>query len=441
MIARLGRQLVVAVVLVVMALGSLLLGSRVVAELGLVPSLPSLLLLLVLLAYPVVGAVILRRGGHPVGWLLLGLGAVLGWSHLDVAVVDPIVAGTSAPWLHLIAVVSSVSFPLFVMLTIFLGYRFPDGRSLGGWFLVLERMGIVGVIGVATAMVLAPALVVGPSDQLAVIANPLVWSWSEPVRVGAERLAVVTFGPSAVASVVALIVRYRRSVGVERLQLRWLTSTVVLALVTWPVLAGLTAILLGAEAASSFSNVYTSVLFAVPTVGIGIAITRYRLYDLDRLVSRTVTYLLVTVLLLAVYAGSVLVAGLAMRPLAGRPNDLVVAGSTLAVAAAFQPARRRLQAIVDRRFHRRRVDAQRIVEGFGRHLRDELDLSTILAELVSTARVVAQPSSVAVTVSGEGGRTVRPDVGRARPEHADPPGGPPEAELPARSGRRGGDGA
>jgi hypothetical protein len=120
----------------------------------------------------------------------------------------------------------------------------------------------------------------------------------------------------------------------------------------------------------------------------GAAILRYRLYDLDRIISRTLAYGLLTLLLGAGYAAVALLLG----QLAGRDSSLAVAGATLAVAALFQPARRRIQAAVDRRFNRRRHDAARVIEGFGARLRDQVDLDTLTGELLAVAAQTMQPT-------------------------------------------------
>ena len=130
------------------------------------------------------------------------------------------------------------------------------------------------------------------------------------------------------------------------------------------------------------------VCFALLPLATGAAILRYRLYDIDRIVSRTVAYGLLTLVLGGGYAAVALVLG----QLLGRDSSLAVAGATLAVAALFQPARRRVQAAVDRRFNRRRHDAARIIEGFGARLRDEIDLDTLTAEVLAVADQTMQPT-------------------------------------------------
>ncbi|HEV3497450.1 MAG TPA: hypothetical protein VHA34_13975, partial [Actinomycetes bacterium] len=180
----------------------------------------------------------------------------------------------------------------------------------------------------------------------------------------------------------SLVVRFRRARRTERLQLRWLALAGSCASVL--LLVGLVAGILGRDPVVLVSLALCLALLPLAT---GAAILRYRLYDLDRIVSRTVAYGLLTLLLVGGYA--VVVLGLGQ--LLGRDSSLVVAGATLAVAAAFQPARRRIQQVVDRRFNRRH-DAARIIEAFGARLRDQVDLDSLTAELLAVTHQTMQPA-------------------------------------------------
>jgi hypothetical protein len=184
----------------------------------------------------------------------------------------------------------------------------------------------------------------------------------------------------------SLVVRFRRARGVERLQLRWLALAAALA--AGLLLVALVAGYLGKDAVMLASMCLCVALLPLAT---GAAILRYRLYDLDRIISRTQTYGLLTVLLAGGYALVVLGLG----QLLGRDSSLVVAAATLAVAALFQPARRRIQAIVDRRFNRRRYNAAKTVEAFSARLRDEIDLNALSAELLAVAHQTMQPTTAA----------------------------------------------
>ena len=185
------------------------------------------------------------------------------------------------------------------------------------------------------------------------------------------------------AAVVSLVIRFRRSRGEERLQLKWFTYAGALV----PV------VLLGDYLPDAAGSVLFAVGISLLPVAAGLAVLRYRLYEIDRLINRTLVYGLVTVLLAGVYAGLVLVLGpLSGGGVAGDPPSWVVAGATLAVAALFQPARQRVQRLVDRHFNRARYDAVRTVEGFSARLRDQVDLDTLAAELLAVVDQTVQPT-------------------------------------------------
>jgi hypothetical protein len=183
----------------------------------------------------------------------------------------------------------------------------------------------------------------------------------------------------------SLVVRFRHARGIERRQLQWVVlATVVVSLLSVLVLV---AIALGAfDLAPLAGGLCPPILSAA----IAAAILRYRLYDLDRIISRTLAYGLLTVLLGSGYAGVVLGLG----QLLGQDSPLVVGTATLAVAAAFHPARRRIQRVVDRRFDRRRYDAARTIDAFSERLRQEVDLDTLSAELLAVVEQTMQPTQV-----------------------------------------------
>lgn len=197
---------------------------------------------------------------------------------------------------------------------------------------------------------------------------------------------------SFVAGAVSLIFRFLRSRGEERLQLKWLMFATGVAASG---LIGLAVADAGREGDPLWVDLVSTLgILGIPAA-IGIAIFKYRLYAIDRIISRTVSYALLTGVLVAVYVGGVLVLGPVLRPVTGS-NDLAVAGSTLAVAALFSPARRRIQSSMDRRFNRRRYDAARTVEAFSARLREEVDLNALRSDLTSTVRETLQPAHVSL---------------------------------------------
>jgi hypothetical protein len=208
--------------------------------------------------------------------------------------------------------------------------------------------------------------------------------------IGLTAFLIAIFG-----CVVSLIVRFRRARQVERQQLKWLSYAAVLAGLAVLFQIVLTAVWGNTTLTTQLSNAaVTGSLVCVP-VAVGIAVLRYRLYDIDRLISRTLVYGLLTMVLgLCYVAGSlvfVLVAGAGTDP----PSWLVAA-ATLAAAAVFRPARRRIQGIVDRRFNRRRYNAAQTIEAFSARLRDEIDLDTLSAELLTVVDQTMQPTQVSL---------------------------------------------
>ena len=194
---------------------------------------------------------------------------------------------------------------------------------------------------------------------------------------------------AVLAAIVSLVVRFRRARGVERQQLKWLVYAVVVVVVCFILFFTAPHPILLSELAV---DVVLALLITLIPVAMGVAILRYRLYDIDRLINRTLVYGLLTALLAAIYAGLVLSIGQLSGGIGTEPPSWAVAAATLAVASLFQPARRRIQGAVDRRFNRRRHDAARIIEGFGDRLREEVDLDTLTAEVLAVAEQTMQPT-------------------------------------------------
>jgi hypothetical protein len=196
---------------------------------------------------------------------------------------------------------------------------------------------------------------------------------------------------AVLAAIASLVVRFRRARGVERQQLKWVVYAVVVVvrcfilLMVAPDPIGLSELA---------ADVVFALLIAVIPVAMGVAILKYRLYDIDRLINRTLVYGLLTALLGGLYAGAVLILGQAFGGVGGNPPSWVVAGATLAVAALFQPARRRIQAMVDRRFNRRKYNAAKTIEAYSVRLREQVDLDTLSSELLAVVDQTVQPTRV-----------------------------------------------
>jgi hypothetical protein len=344
--------------------------------------------LLAMLSAATVGAVLAsRRPRHPVGWLLLGCALSLTASGVISSYATyGLVARPGA--LPAAATVARYYIPA----------TGPAALSLLSLVLLLTPTGSLpsprwrwwAVITAATpvALVLVVAVAPGRLDpQLLLASSPFSDRALGGVLLVATRVALAVTTLTVVVAAGSLVGRFRRAHGVERQQLRWVALGAALMVLAGPVL--LVAVALESPILADWTS---AVWVMVLPVTVGAAILRYRLYDLDRIVSRTVAYGLLTLLLGGGYALVVLGLG----ELLGRESPLVVAAATLAVAALFQPARRRIQAVVDRRFNRRRHDATRIIEGFGARLRDQVDLDTLTAELLAVVDQTMQPTQVSL---------------------------------------------
>jgi hypothetical protein len=355
-----------------------------------------------------VGAVLAaRRPRHPVGWLLLGLGLSLtGWGLTFGYTRYGLVARPGAlPAASYLAgfstgiVMSWLACAGFVLLLTPTG-KLPSPRWRW-WARVVAAAAGVWLLG----------SVVHPTPlypEYPTIGNPLaVPALPRGLLDVAQPAAAVVVLASLVVGAVSLVGRFRRARGVERQQLRWLAWGAGLAAVL--LLVALAALALERSDFTLF-NLTLGVCLALLPLATGAAILRYRLYDLDRIISRTLAYGLLTVLLGGGYALVVLGLG----QLLDRDSTLVVAAATLAVAALFQPARRRVQTAVDRRFNRRRHDAARIIEAFGARLRDQVDLDSLTAELLEAIDQTMQPTQASLWLRPQGPSNVMAGAGGPR---------------------------
>jgi hypothetical protein len=329
----------------------------------------------VAVAFALLGAVVAaRRPENPIGWLFLaiGLSGALGvvsneYVHYTLVTAPGALPGAAvAAWLSLWTWWPAYGLVPLVLLV------FPDGHLISPrWRWAAWLAG--GGVGLMTLGIAAST-----------VGDPVRFALSEEEPGGVAGLVLaVSVGAAAVSFLAALgslALRWRRARGREREQLKWVAFAAGLALV---------------------ANVGFQVLqlpglgfagIALVPLGAAVAILRYRLYDIDRIISRTVTYGLLTALLGLVYVAGVFLFGRLLTP-DGESSALAVAASTLAVAALFQPARVRVQVAVDRRFNRSRYDAARTVEAFSARMRDEIDLDTLTAELLAVVDQTVQPTA------------------------------------------------
>ena len=220
----------------------------------------------------------------------------------------------------------------------------------------------------------------GPTDALNVLLGPIAFLLG---------LLVV------ILTVASLVIRYRRAAALERAQLKWFAAVVAFSAPAFVLGTGLFG---NAGVGGIVSNVATWIAFcgfALLPVAIGIAVLRYRLYEIDRLISRTISWAVVTLILGGLFVALILALQALLVPVTGS-NELAVAGSTLLVFGLFQPLRRRVQRIVDRRFNRTRYDAEQTVAAFADRLRDEVDLEQLRAEILATVSATVEPTSVSL---------------------------------------------
>ena len=359
----------------------------------------ALVILLAFGAYATVGAVVAsRRPNNSIGWLFCGIGALVGvgafsqvYAYYALAVrPGGAPGGVLAAW-----ITGWYWYPLLGGLSAFTLLLFPTGappsRRWRPLLWVLMATGAVVTLGAA-------------------LTERLRWNGSYNVRnpIGIEGLGSVeetAWGAASLAlfllclvgALASVIVRFRASRGVERQQLKWFTfaatvfgSSLVIGEL-FPAIGDT-----GGDALFGF-------FIALLPVSAGIAILRYRLYDIDRIINRTLVYAALSAVLAGVYALCVVVIPQAVG--AARGSELVVAGSTLLVAALFTPARRRIQGFIDRRFYRSRYDSQRTVEAFSAGLRDVVELDAITARLLTVARDTLHPAHASLWIKAPEART------------------------------------
>ena len=342
---------------------------------------------LVALTLATVGALVSsRRPDNPIGWIFLGVAVAfgVGWFADGYAAYTllnqpgALPTGRFFAWLaHFVIEGSGLLFgPLVFVILLFPDGRLPSRRWRGvAWLATV----------VAVLFQLATAIEPGVLPGFPGVENPLGVGFVGLIVRAAKAPLFLVFLGAFLAAAASLVLRFRRSRGAERQQLKWFVAAgIFLALALSPAafwwFGGRTA----GETAVGLLFV-----FALATIpgAVGIAILRYRLYDIDRIINRTLVYAALTALLAAVYAGVAVGLGTVVGE-----SSVVVAASTLLVAALFRPARRRVQGLIDRRFYRQKYDAARALEAFAARLRDEVDLDSLTGDLVGVVRDTMQPA-------------------------------------------------
>ena len=336
----------------------------------------------VAIAFAVVGALVAARTGNLLGWLLLGTGAGAAVVLVLRTYAERVPAAglPGAAWVAWVfTVVLWVTAPLLVLPLLL----FPDGRlpsprwRLVVWVVIIDWL----------ALMVCPALSdVSFSSNFPRLRDPVMLV--APLGT-AYNLAEVVWTLVFLVGAAAMIVRFRRSGFEQRLQLKWFMYASAVAAVI---------VLAASQFGGNDPLAAFEIAFTLIPAAVGIAILKYRLYDIDRIISRTLAYAIVTGLLIGVYAGLVLLA----TQVFGLHTPVTVAAATLAAAALFNPLRRRVQHVVDRRFNRVRYDADQAVAAFAARLRDAVDLDPVRTDLVAVVNSAVEPAHISVWIAGGG---------------------------------------
>ena len=329
----------------------------------------------VALAFAVVGTLVAARTGNRLGWLFLGAAVatavvLVAYAYAARAATARLPGAAWSAWIF--TVVLGVSSTLFFLVPLL----FPDGRPPSRrWWPVVWVAIIDGLVQMVTVAV-SDANFTNNFPKLrdpVILVAPLGQAYNQAEAVGLLVL---------LAGVISMIVRFRRSGTEQRLQLKWFMYASAVA----------AAVILVAAQAGNDPLLEWEVVFPLFPVAVGIAILKYRLYDIDRLISRTLGYAIVTGLLVGLYAGLVLLA----TEVLSIKSPVAVAASTLAAAALFTPLRRRVQHVVDRRFNRVRYDADQTVAAFAARLQEGTDLDAVRSDLLAVVTTAVEPAHISV---------------------------------------------
>jgi hypothetical protein len=348
--------------------------------------------------YATLGALIVRRAGNGMGWIMLGEGAALAFLGLAsiYAVLGVATFPGSLPAAKQVGALAQGSFAVVVFTIAFLFLLFPTGALPSRRWVPLAAVGVLLTILTTAGRAVQPGPVqlIAPGGVSVIVPNPLAVEHPSLLLIGATTGLTVSVAAFLAAALLSLAVRYRAGGPLLRHQIKWLALTAV-------ALAGCFLIIPLSSAAgqvwlTTVADTGTELLglLAIPAA-ITLAIFRYRLYEIDHIISRTVTYAIVTGLLVGLYAGLVVLATQVL-PLSG---PVAVAVAALTAAALFSPLRRRVQGIVDRRFNRARYDADQSITAFAAQLKGATDLDSVRNDLASAVRQALEPAHIAVWVT------------------------------------------
>jgi hypothetical protein len=382
------------------ALGRLGRGALAIALIvGVALAMPDPVSVLSFLAYAAVGAfVAVRRPHNPIGWILVFIAfGFIATSALPDKI-EAVKSGTSSISDFLAAWVGTWAGGAIYLAYATLAMIFPTGRMPAGRWRRAAIGSLVLGTGVVAVGAIVPKFPFSPDGGVTNFMVPnrfaLIPSIDVDIPVPGEIFIVVPIGVFAIG-VLSAVMRYRRATGVERLQLRWLMAALAFAFVALMVgLVGFATV-----GPRSGALIWLPALIAYPSIplAVGVAVMRYRLFDIDRIISRGLSWALLSGLLIAVYAGAVIL----LQGLLGgvtQGETVAVAGSTLLAATLFQPLRRRIQSVVDHRFNRARYDAERTAIDFAERLRDEVDLASLRSDIAGVVDTALRPRGIAVWI-------------------------------------------
>jgi hypothetical protein len=349
--------------------------------------------------FSTVGAIVAsRRGENSVGWLfcLLGLAFSIGHFSSQYAIYAQLAQPGLLPAGQALAWISSWILPPIIGIQVFSFLLFPTGRLPSRWWMWLAWLTVAS----AVAGTISSAFSFGANAGLGPVQNPLgIEGFTNVYEAVLTFLTLLTV-PAALSP----FARLRRAGGVERQQIKWFAYAAA-ATVGGVVLAYM--IPNSIDTPPWFERAGYALLIATTPaipVSIGIAILRYRLYDIDRIINRTLVYGALTVMLGATYFASVVVLQQVFRTVSGQQSTVAVVASTLAIAALFNPLLRRVQSFVDRRFYRRKYDAAKTLEQFSSKLRDDTDLNALRGDILAVVRETMQPEHVSMWLAPARGK-------------------------------------
>jgi hypothetical protein len=354
--------------------------------------------------FSTVGALIAsRRPENPVGWLLCLYGLVITISHFiaQYAIYALLAQPNSLPAGEALVWIVSWILPIIIGLQVFYILLFPNGRLPSRRWRPLAWLTVAFILVGVISFAFSPGALMG---VLGPIENPLGIEGFSNVYYKAILFTIAPLLTAAVA--LSVFMRLRRAVGVERQQIKWFAYAAaanISASTLAYIIPGVIDTPLWFERVGFVLNIVS--IPAIP-IAIGIAILRYRLYDIDIIINRTLVYGSLTAMLALVYFGGVTVTQALLSTLTGQEKlpQLVIVASTLLIAALFTPLRRRIQSFIDKRFYRRKYDARKTLEAFSAQLRDESDLDALSNDLVGMVRETMQPAHVSLWLRPESGQ-------------------------------------